>query len=299
MRSTITLRRLKLALTTTAFLSCAAGAHALPQAATDPASKTAAIQEAKPLPSAKELVAKMIEFQGGEKALANPESIHAVGTFSVPMMNLSGSLQTWSAPPNLMLVEMDIPAMGGKSLQGYDGTVGWSIDPINGAQLLEGAILKNVARDADLRGDLDIFKNYDSVKVSGRETFDDVECVVLELKVDELTSQRFIDPETGRMVGSKSIMPTPQGDLPVETRIVEWKMIDGRNMATDTRMKMMGMEQVLKLDTVKPEKIDAKRFELPPAIAALVAERKKSEEGAKDEKPASDAAGKPSKTGGE
>ena len=56
MRSTITLRRLKFALTTTAFLSCAAGAYALPQAATDPASKTAAIPEAKPLPSAEELV---------------------------------------------------------------------------------------------------------------------------------------------------------------------------------------------------------------------------------------------------
>lgn len=284
-----------------ALLVGATATHALAQSDVAPATTPDAAETAT-LPTAKELVAKMIEFQGGEKVLADPTPTHGVGQFSVPMMNLTGSLETWSAPPNLMLVEMNIPAMGGKSIQGFNGTVGWSIDPINGAQLLDGEMLKMIGRDANLRGDLDLFKMFKSVKVTGRETFNGVDCVVLELNDGTNTSTRFIEPETGRMVGSRSIMPTPQGDISVETVIAEWKTADGRTFPADTRMRMMGMEQVMKIEKVDTTPIDPKRFELPPAIAALVAERDKGEDAKPDDAKPGDAKpgdAAPSKTGGE
>lgn len=295
------LGRLNLTFVALTSLACSSAVHALPQTADDPKPAAATTQKEAPLPTAKEIVAKMIEFQGGEKVLASPKPIHAVGSFSIPMMNLTGKLETWSAPPNYLLVQMDIPAMGGMSSQGFNGKVGWAIDPINGARILEGAMLKSVARDADQRGDLDLFKVYDSVKVTGREKFQDVDCVVLELKVDDTTTLRFVDPATGRMVGSRSIMPTPQGDIPVETVIAEWKTVNGRTTPVDTRMTMMGMEQVMKIDTLEVESPDPKRFALPPAIEALVAETEKNatKNGEKLQKKDSTPAAENSTTGGE
>lgn len=297
MRFATSHRRLNHSILAAALTALAAAVPAMAQSDAKPDVKAPAAKDATPLPSAKDVVAKMIEFQGGEKAMADVRSSRGTGSFSVPMMNLNGSLKTWSSPPNLMFIEMDIPAMGGKSMQGFNGTVGWSIDPINGAQLLDGEMLKTVSRDANLRGDLDIFKMYDTVTVTGREKFEDVDCVVLELKTGDLVSQRYIDAETGRMVGAKSIMPTPQGDIPVETVIAEWKTVDGRNYPIDTRMRMMGMEQVMKIDTIEIGPVDAKKFDLPPAIAALVADAKakKADEG--DEKNADSK--KSEKTAGE
>ena len=71
-------------------------------------------------------------------------------------------------------------------------------------------------------------------------------------------------------------MPTPQGDIPVETVIAEWKTVNGRTTPVDTRMTMMGMEQIMKIDTLEVESSDPKRFALPPAIEALVAEAEKN-----------------------
>ncbi|MEE2973172.1 MAG: hypothetical protein VX672_08600, partial [Planctomycetota bacterium] len=115
-----------------------------------PDAKSATDQAA--LPDARTVVDRMIEFQGGRKAFSELPPLTSVGTFGVPSMNISGTMKTWTSPPDLMKVEMDMPALG-KTLTGYDGKVGWSIDPSRGPSVMSGDMLAEIRREADRMSD--------------------------------------------------------------------------------------------------------------------------------------------------
>ena len=246
------------------------------------ASATAAVSiplqdEAKtaPLPTAKEVVAMMIEAQGGEEALAKHPTASMSGKFSMPAMGMGGPMSIQTSKGS-MRIEIDIAGFG-KSLQGYTDGVAWSIDPASGAQLLEGSMLESMKRQANSRGDLDLFKMWDSVKVTGRERFADTDCVLLELKSGKDREVRLIDEKTGRMIASRTVQSSPMGEIPIVTTIEAWKDFDGLNIPVRMSMAMMGQKQVIEVDKMDFAEIPPATFALPPAIKALVADKKARE----------------------
>ena len=233
---------------------------------------TPAAEKADALPTPKQITDLMVEFGGGAKAFKDPMPIKSTGTFSVPQAQMTGSMTTWSSPPNLMRVDIEIPGLG-ITKTGFNGKVGWTLDPARGPSLMEGAMLEEIKREADPASGLDLLKAFDVAKVTGRETFEGVDCVVLKLQKGETIQERFVDEKTGRLVGMRSKMPTPMGEIPATTVIKSWITIGPRKVPSETVIKMMGMEQVMKIDKVMTEPIDPEVFALPPAIKALAQAR--------------------------
>ena len=252
--------------------SVSSNVHAQNGAAGDTAAKVAA-----PLPDAKVVVDRMIGFLGGREAFKDLPPMTATGGFAIPAMNLNGKMTTWSAPPNLMKVEMDIPGLG-KTLTGFNGTVGWSIDPNRGPSLMDGAMLDEIRRESTRTSEIDILTYYDSVKVTGRETFNDADCVVLELRKGDVLSTRLIEETTGRPVATRTKMPTPMGEIPATTIFDTWMTTGKIKTPSKTTIKVMNVEQVLTIDKVTPGKIAPDVFSLPPAIEALEKARKAKQE---------------------
>ncbi len=58
-----------------------------------------------------------------------------------------------AARPNKLLRKVEIPSVGHVE-SGYDGKVGWSIDPLAGPSLLTGRELSEIADDAWFDGTL-------------------------------------------------------------------------------------------------------------------------------------------------
>ncbi len=231
-----------------------------------------AAADTRPLPTAEAIHAKMIDFMGGREAFAEIRPVQSTGTFSVPAMQMKGDMKTWSAPPNLMKVEVNIPGVG-TSLTGFDGTVGWSIDPVRGASLMEGDMLAQIKDEANATAELDLLKRYDSATVTGRETFEGVECVVLKLVRGKMVEERFIVENTGELKGRRAKAPSPMGEIPTITVNEEWKTVGKQRIPSRIVMKMMGMEQVMTIDEVTAIEPAADTFALPPAIKALVEQR--------------------------
>ena len=94
-----------------------------------------------------------------------------------------------------------------------------------------------------------------------------------KLQKGETIQERFVDEKTGRLVGMRSKMPTPMGEIPTTTVIKSWITIGPRKVPSKTVIKMMGMEQVMTIDKVMTEPIDPEVFALPPAIKALAQAR--------------------------
>ncbi len=249
--------------------------HVLPVATAQDAPAPTAT-ETRPLPTAEAIHAKMIDFMGGREAFAEIGPVESIGTFSVPAMQMSGAMRTWSAPPNLMKVEVEIPGIGA-SLTGFDGTVGWSIDPVRGASLMEGEMLDQIKDEANSTAELDLLKRYDSATVTGREVFEGVECVVLKLVRGKTVEERFIVEDTGELKGRRAKAPSPMGEIPTITVNEAWKTIGKHKVPSRIVMKMMGMEQVMTIDEIKSEELPADTFALPPAIKALVEAKAKAD----------------------
>ena len=274
------MRRTAITTVLVATMTCLAGGLEL-----DARAGTIPVQdEAKtaPLPTAKEVVAMMIKAQGGEEALAKHPTASMTGKFSMPAMGMGGPMSIKTSKGS-MRIEIDIAGFG-KSLQGFHDGVAWSIAPASGAQLLEGSMLDSMKRQANSRGDLDLFKMWDSVKVTGRERFADTDCFVLELEKGKDREVRLIDEKTGRMIASRTVQSSPMGEIPIVTTIEAWKDFDGLNIPVRMSMAMMGQKQVIEVDKMDFAAIPATAFAFPPAIKALVVDKKarEAEEKAKD-----------------
>ena len=260
--------------TVAAAFSLSAITHA--QAPANPAPNT--IQEEAPLPTAQQVIDAYIKAIGGEKAMKAQKSRMLSGTMSIPSMAMEGPMVIYQARPNLMMLEISLPGMG-KSLQGFNGKVGWSVDAMRGPSLMTGDMLNEFKRDADFDSEMNLFKVFDEVKVVGREDFEGTPCIKMFLKKGEMEQHRFYDEKTHLLLGSKAKVPTQMGKVDAVTSTTDYKTFDGLKIATRTSIELMGMKQVMVVDKVVIDKVEPDVFKLPPAIKALAdAEEKKAEE---------------------
>jgi outer membrane lipoprotein-sorting protein len=81
--------------------------------------------------TADEILEKMIEAQGGKKALEAIKSTTLSGSMQIIQMNITGSLTMSQKEPNK--VRVDVEMMGMTFTQAYDGTTAWSTNPQTGA----------------------------------------------------------------------------------------------------------------------------------------------------------------------
>ena len=91
--------------------------------------------QAQKLPTAREIVDRFVKASGGAEALQSIKSMRAKGTFSIVGQSLNGTLDMMSARPNKLLMRLSIPAIGTVE-EGFDGKVGWSLDPLQGPSLV-------------------------------------------------------------------------------------------------------------------------------------------------------------------
>ncbi len=226
-----------------------------------------------PLPPADEIIERYVEAIGGRDAVLGHTSSRSTGTFSMPAAGITGTLLAKSAVPNLSLVRVEIQGLG-TSITGFDGEVGWSMDPNLGARILEGdelaALREGSTHLAGVR-DASLFQEQETVELgemdgeacyrvrmlwnSGRET---VDCYSVE---------------TGLLVGSVTRQTTPMGEIDVVTLFSEYRETDGVLSATRIRQQMLGQEQVMTLDTIEYDVVDPSAFELPEAIRTLMGGR--------------------------
>ena len=76
------------------------------------------------------ILEKMIEAQGGRKALEAVKDTTLSGSMEMVQMSTSGSLTMYMKEPDKM--RMDIELMGMMMTQAYDGKTAWGIDPETG-----------------------------------------------------------------------------------------------------------------------------------------------------------------------
>ncbi len=226
------------------------------------------------LPSADEVLKRYRAAIGGEEAIKKHTARSVKGTFEIPAQGMKGDLTILAAAPDLIRVMVTLPGLG-ELQRGYDGKRGWSIDPAIGPRLLEGNELAEFKHSADFYDDLHDPKKFKSITVVGKTTFEGQECLELKLVKDSgFEYTEFYSVATGLIVGGKLNASSQMGSVPVTSSVFDYKMFGGVLVPTVTRQRMMGLEQRTTVLSVSFDPIDPKAFDLPPAIAALAAQKK-------------------------
>jgi hypothetical protein len=223
---------------------------------------------AQDLPDADALIATYVEQIGGEE-LWNVGTTMS-GTMSMPAAGLQGTFELFQAPPNRMVMRLNLPGVG-EIRTGYDGQVGWSMDPMSGPSLMEGAQLDQTREEASVAASF-----RDPELVPGRETLEEAEfggeaCWLVQLTwASGRESRDCYSMETGLLVASEGTQASPMGEIRSVTRFEDYREFEGRLLPTRMVQESMGMEQVLEVESVTFGAVDDGEFDLPAAIQTLV-----------------------------
>src|SRR5688500_515970 len=104
----------------------AAPAEKAPAAATEAPEK---------LPSPREIMDRYVEAAGGKEAFLKKKSVMIKGRTEVAGKDLGGSMMLATARPNKLLLSVDLGGI--KMRSGFDGKVGWQLNPLTGHSLME------------------------------------------------------------------------------------------------------------------------------------------------------------------
>jgi peptidase S41-like protein len=219
------------------------------------------------LPALAEVLQKMADALGGEKAIRSHSHRTLSGTAELVGLPMKGDYVQKASAPNRSMVVMNLGDLVVR--QGFDGEVAWSDTPMTGKQIVTGAAADLIRQQAQFYGPLDLLGAYKEVSLIGLSFFDGKQCVELKLVGrGGASSFLYVDAETFLTAGTKVGVQTPMGL--VETKIFtrNYSDLDGFITATEISIESSVQRQSIKIDKVSFDEIPADEYS-PPAGAAL------------------------------
>ncbi len=195
-----------------------------------------------------DILKKMVEAQGGKKALENIEDTTSSGTLELIQMGMTGSMTMYKKEPNK--VRMDIEVMGMIITQAYDGETAWGINPQTGSreevpeQQAEGMKRNALGIDALIYPE----KYGISFAYKGKEKIEEKEYLVLEQTFsDGHKATLYIDPKTYLTHKTKSTAMDQMGvEVEQETFESDFKKVNGMTIPHSIII-FQGGEEYLKI----------------------------------------------------
>jgi hypothetical protein len=222
------------------------------------------------LPSPAELMAAHNQAIGGEAAFAQHQALHTTGTFAIPVAGITGGLETYRVRPNTTLTISVMPGMG-ELRGGFNGEVGWGIDPMNGARLLGGTELELVRDQARFDGDLRQPENFKSVETVEKTTVGGQECYKVRLVWRSGRETFDCYSVTNRLLIARiESHEGDQGRVEALTLLQDYTDFGGIKLPKRSVTAVLDMEQVITIEKVDFAPPDPARLELPPEIKALI-----------------------------
>jgi len=221
-------------------------------------------------PSAREIVDRFIREAGGEAKFRAIKSIRVRGTLKITQQNMSGEIESLLARPSKMITRATVSGIG-KLEEGYDGKVGWSIDPVQGPSLVTGKALIERADGAWFDAALLTPDFVREMTFVGQETFDKRPAYRVKVVLKSGTEQfNLYDVETGMQIGQEATRESPFGSAPTTTIFRDYQQYGVVKFPSIHVERILGIEQVVTFTSYEFDVVPNNAFDLPPVIKALI-----------------------------
>ncbi len=211
-----------------------------------------------------EILDKYVKAIGGKEAIEKLKARSVKGAFEIESMSMTGAFESYQKAPDKWASIINVANMGTFS-QVYDGTKGWDNDPMNGFRELGGSELAARKREADFYSDLNYKKNFSKLEVKGKEKVGTSEAYLVEATPAEGAPEKlYFDVTSGLLVRQDTERESPQGKIPVEFYLEDYKEVDGVKIAHKLKQVTPMFAISLKFTEVKHNtEIDEKVFAKP------------------------------------
>ena len=193
-------------------------------------------QEAKPkadakpaegMPTADQIIEKYVQALGGKAAIEKINSRTTKASFDIPAMGAGGTVEAYEKAPNKNVAIITIPGFG-VIREGFDGKVAWAEDPTTGLREKSGLELADAKLEAEFYKPIRLKQLFPTMTVKGKEKVGEREAYVVEGKPAEGSVEKwYFDTQTGLLIRQDAERETPQGKMPTEVYMDDYREVDG------------------------------------------------------------------------
>jgi hypothetical protein len=240
---------------------------------------------AKDLPSARAVIDRYVEVAGGKEAFQKHTSVLIKGKTEVTGKDIGGSMTLATAKPNKMFLLVDLGGIAIKT--GYDGKVGWQVNPLTGPSVMEGGELRDVSRQADFFSILHDDKGFKSMENLGKTDFEGEECYKIKLTyADGGDITEYYSVKTGLQKGFVGTQESSFGAITATSVNEEHKKFGDLLLPSRVTQKMAGagLSQTMVVESVEFDNVPDSMFEPPAEIKAMLNAPKGEKKADADEK---------------
>jgi hypothetical protein len=237
-------------------VGCAAPATA-PQPAT-PATASSPISRA---PAA--ILADAVAATGGVQGWKSHRSVHQKLVLTLKGMAMSGPVEHFQTSTDKSLTSTTLPGVG-ETRDGSNGTVLWAQDPINGTRVLEGAEAEQARIEAAWNLEMEAPALFTKIETAP-DAPAGLECLVLTPKIAP-PMRACYDRQTHLEVSLEGTRATPQGQVPFNSTVSDWRQVGGLKIPYASQMQAGPVTLVTALSEIAfDEPLDEKIFDPPIA----------------------------------
>jgi hypothetical protein len=213
------------------------------------------------LPTVQQVFDNFATAVGGRDAWSKVQGRSDKGTADITFAGISGAYERHSGAPNKMRMIIDLGMA--KVDQGFDGTVGWAVQPMGQAQRMPADQEKSLGESMQVGAAFLDVSRFAKASVDAKETFDGVECykVSITSKGGEERAEYF-EVATGLRRGA--VTKTPMGEQKSVFR--EYKAFEGKQIATKIVQVTPQGDVILTTSEVSFTPPDPSLFKAPDGI---------------------------------
>jgi outer membrane lipoprotein-sorting protein len=218
------------------------------------------------LPEIDAILAMHVQARGGADRLKRIQAITMTGTMTGPT-GAEVPTKIYMQRPDRIRQEIEVE--GQALVQAFDGTRGWSLNPLSGQGPVEvpRAVAERMAAQADFDGPLvNTAAKGHRIEVVGVETVDGQQAARLKLtKKSGEVQHVWLDTERWLEVKSESTVEQAGRRVTIESRNSDFRTVDGVTSPFLVEVYAEGrLQQRIALESVEfPASLDAKLFSPP------------------------------------
>jgi len=216
----------------------------------------------KDLPSLPELIRKMVDALGGEKALCSRSHRTLSGKTEMIGLPMKGDYRQRASAPNKSLVVMHLGDLVVR--QGFDGNVAWTDTPMTGKKIVSGTAADMIRQQAQFYGPLDLTAADKEISLVGFSMFDGRQCIEIKLVAEGGgTSFLYVEEQSHLTAGTKAMVDTPVGAVETKAYSRNYRDLGGFVTPTEIFIESSLQRQVIKIDKATFEEIPASEHAPP------------------------------------
>ncbi|HLA96642.1 MAG TPA: hypothetical protein VK612_13040, partial [Pyrinomonadaceae bacterium] len=202
-------------------------------------------------PTAVQIIEKYVKAIGGREAFLKFKTRTMKGTIELSPMGVKGPFEAFAAADDKTLLKANLTGIG-ELIDGYDGKVGWTVNPIQGSRVKAGQELLQVKQNSSFYREINLDKTYSKLEANGTEKIGDKTANIVLATSEGLHAETlYFDTESGLLLRADSTSVTPEGSQPIKNFYEDYRDSDGMKLPFKTRTVTAAFEIITLVTEVK------------------------------------------------